>query len=335
MSSFELKESPIKNLILFKRFSKWKRKIKKIEKNFPEIKSLRTESSLQKQEKEELKECTFHPKINLSSSTRNFKNKKTIDNDNDTSVYKRLYSNFKLYNQKKEMKKKEKEDFLNKEISFSPKVNKSFKSNSNSISTKNFDERLKYYNERRNKNIEKLEDMMKKDEQEKYTFQPQLNKNRGRSRNKEEITKKKEEEEEKPKPKKNLDIKRLEQLYSSYKNKKSKIMKIKEEMEKEEGITFKPYINTENSFYTREFNEKKSEILSNVKSERNNNFKSQKSIELQNYNYYNQPKKKVYSSKEREIITQNIINRLYGEGLQQQLLRNNIRPMQYSKANEY
>jgi hypothetical protein len=175
MSSFELKESPIKNLILFKRFSKWKRKIKKIEKNFPEIKSLRTESSLQKQEKEELKECTFHPKINLSSSTRNFKNKKTIDNDNDTSVYKRLYSNFKLYNQKKEMKKKEKEDFLNKEISFSPKVNKSFKSNSNSISTKNFDERLKYYNERRNKNIEKLEDMMKKYEQEKYTFQPQLN----------------------------------------------------------------------------------------------------------------------------------------------------------------
>ena len=105
-------------------------------------------------------------------------------------------------------------------------------------------------------------------------------------------------------------------------------------MEKEEGITFKPYINTENSFYTREFNEKKSEILSNVKSERNNNFKSQKSIELQNYNYYNQPKKKIYSSKEREIITQNIINRLYGEGLQQQLLRNNIRPIQYSKANE-
>ena len=202
MSSFELKESPIKNLILFKRFSKWKRKIKKIEKNFPEIKSLRTESSLQKQEKEELKECTFHPKINLSSSTRNFKNKKTIDNDSDTSVYKRLYSNFKQYNQKKELKKKEKEDFLNKEISFSPKVNKSFKSNSNSISTKNFDERLKYYKERRNKNIEKLEDMMKKDEQEKYTFQPQLNKNRGRSRNKEEIIKKKEEEEEKPKPKK-------------------------------------------------------------------------------------------------------------------------------------
>ena len=112
------------------------------------------------------------------------------------------------------MKKKEKEDFLNKEISFSPKVNKSFKSNSNSISTKNFDERLKYYIERRNKNIEKLEDMMKKDEQEKYTFQPQLNKNRGRSRNKEEITKKKEEEEEKPKPKKNLDFTRF--LYDRF-----------------------------------------------------------------------------------------------------------------------
>lgn len=327
---FNLNSSSLKYLLLFQKFSKWKRLIKN---NVLQEKGNQTfdEKLLSK---EELKECTFHPKINQSSSTRNFKNKKTIDNDSDTSVYKRLYSNFKQYNQKKELKKKEKEDFLNKEISFSPKVNKSFKSNSNSISTKNFDERLKYYKERRNKNIEKLEDMMKKDEQEKYTFQPQLNKNRGRSRNKEEIIKKKEEEEEKPKPKKNLDIKRLEQLYSSYKNKKSKIMKIKEEMEKEEGITFKPYINTENSFYTREFNEKKSEILSNVKSERNNNFKSQKSIELQNYNYYNQPKKKIYSSKEREIITQNIINRLYGEGLQQQLLRNNIRPMQYSKANE-
>ena len=124
---------------------------------------------------------------------------------------------------------------------------------------------------------------MKKDEQEKYTFQPQLNKNRGRSRNKEEITKKKEEEEEKPKPKKNLDIKRLEQLYSSYKNKKSKIMKIKEEMEKEEGITFKPYINTENSFYQKEFFEKKSEILNNNKSEKNkNHVKIKKSLDLKN-----------------------------------------------------
>ena len=82
---------------------------------------------------------------------------------------------------------------------------------------------------------------------------------------------------------KTLDIKRLERLYSSYKNKKSKIRKIQEEMEKEEGITFKPYINTENSFYQKEFSEKKSEILNSHKSERYpNHFKSQKSLDIQN-----------------------------------------------------
>ena len=105
-------------------------------------------------------------------------------------------------------------------------------------------------------------------------------------------------------------------------------------MEKEEGITFKPYINTENSFYQKEFSEKKSEILNSHKSERYpNHFKSQKSLDIQNNLItYNQPKKRIYSSKEKEIITQNIINRLYGEGLQQHLLRNNIQPMQYSKG---
>ncbi len=332
ISSFNLKNSPIKYLILFKRFTKWKRNTFKKKDNVQDLKSIQTESSINRYKIEELKECTFHPKINQSSSTRNFKNKKTIESDDDSSVYIRLYSNFKKYNLKKEAKKKEKDEIEKKEISFSPKLNKSFKSKSISISNKNFGERLQYYKDKRNKNIEKLEETIKKNEQEKYTFQPHLNKNRGRSKIKEEVKKK--EEEEKPKLRKNLDIKRLERLYSSYKNKKSKIRKIQEEMDKEEGITFKPYINTENSFYQKEFSEKKSEILNNYKSDRNpNHVKSQKSLDLQNnFNPFNQPKKRVYSSKEKEIITQNIINRLYGEGLQQHLLRNNIQPMQYSKG---
>ena len=322
----------MKYLILFKRFTKWKRNTFKKKDSIQDLKSIQTESSINRYKIDELKECTFHPKINQSSSTRNFKNKKTIESEDDSSVYIRLYSNFKKYNLKKEVKQKEKDEFEKKEISFSPKLNKSFKSKS--ISNKNFDERLKYYKDKKNKNIEKLEESIKKIEQEKYTFQPHLNKNRGRSKTKEEVKKK--EEEEKPKLRKTLDIKRLERLYSSYKNKKSKIRKIQEEMEKEEGITFKPYINTENSFYQKEFSEKKSEILNSHKSERYpNHFKSQKSLDIQNnLNTYNQPKKRIYSSKEKEIITQNIINRLYGEGLQQHLLRNNIQPMQYSKGYE-
>ena len=308
---FNLNSSSLKYLLLFQKFSKWKRLIKN---NVLQEKGNQTfdEKLLSK---EELKECTFHPRINSNYISL----KKEEEKDKKEKVFDRLYNDYQIYNLKREMKVNESEQ-LHKN-SFSPKLNRTPKK-FNKISNQSFSERLKIYQDKKKENIEKIS--IKKEEGKQYTFQPHLNENRGKSKNLE-IKNKKLEEENKPKLiKRNVDKQRIENLFSSYKEKQNKIEKIKLAMEKDEGITFKPYYETENSVLAQKYNKKLGQDDFLKRYEKYETLQTQRNEEKRKKYSPDKPRK-IYTSKEKEIITQNIIKRLYGEGLQDYLLKNNMK----------
>ena len=320
----------LKYLLLFKKFSKWKR-ILKNNRNQDKINQTFDNRSITKEELEELKECTFHPKINSNYySSRNSKKNTLKENEEEknSKVYERLYKDFLKYNLNKEVKKKESEQ-LNQN-SFSPKLNRTPKKY-NKISNQSFTERLKFFEDKKNEKLKNIGENIKKEEVKTYTFQPILNDNRRKvnieeMKKREKEKKQKEENEDKPKSiKRNVDKQRIENLFLSYKEKQNKIEKIKKEMEKDEGITFKPYIETENSVLAKKYNKKLGDDDFFKRKTRFETLQTQRTKENRKKYSPQRPKKRVYTSKEKEIITQNIINRLYGEGLQEHLLKNNMK----------
>ena len=320
----------LKYLLLFKKFSKWKR-ILKNNRNQDKINQTFDNRSITKEELEELKECTFHPKINSNYySSRNSKKNTLKENEEEknSKVYERLYNVFLKYNLNREVKKNESEQ-LNQN-SFSPKLNRTPKKY-NKISNQSFTERLKFFEDKKNEKLKNIGENIKKEEVKTYTFQPILNDNRRKvnieeMKKREKEKKQKEENEDKPKSiKRNVDKQRIENLFLSYKEKQNKIEKIKKEMEKDEGITFKPYIETENSVLAKKYNKKLGDDDFFKRKTKFETLQTQRSKENRKKYSPQRPKKRVYTSKEKEIITQNIINRLYGEGLQEHLLKNNMK----------
>ena len=101
------KSPSLKYLLLFKKFSKWKRLLKN-NKNQDKINQTFDNRSITKEELEELKECTFHPKINSNfNSSRNSKKNTLKENEEEknSKVYERLYKVFIKYNLNREVKK--------------------------------------------------------------------------------------------------------------------------------------------------------------------------------------------------------------------------------------
>ena len=300
----------------YKYLMKWYRNILLNKKNFINPYTY-YETSSSKQEKENLKECTFRPKINSSSSTRTFsKNNKEQYEYLNNSVYDRLYGKFIQYNLKKEIKKQENEQIIKKSVPFTPHLYKS-PENFKNIAQKNFNERQEIYKEKRNNNLKNLEDSINENVKTKCTFIPHLNKNRkahspkyyeNKNKKKEELEKLKNEHLKRP-----VDTKYIENLYNNYKLKKSKINKIKLEMDKESGITFKPFLSTENTNYSKSYKEKVNLYSFNNNNYNNNNHYEMNNNIYNNNNFENKNKNKLYTSKEKEQITKNIINKLYGE----------------------
>ena len=107
-----------------------------------------------------------------------------------------------------------------------------------------------------------------------------------------------------------VDYKKIEELYNDYKKMKNKIIKKRNELDIEQGITFHPEIYTNRKYYDKikdDFNTREEDYL------------NKKIQNIQNYqNYINEQNnslvnKKKYTKKEKEEITNNIINRLYKE----------------------
>ena len=284
------------------------------------------ETSRYKKEKEELKECTFRPTINTNSSTSIKRNRNCNDklNRNNTSVYERLYTDYIRMNLMKDMKRRETEKQMGDNISFSPKMFSTPKIYSTKLS-QSFSERMETFSSLKKEKSEKRIETIEKGFKDKYTFSPILNKNRNflsQRKALRENAKQNCKEEPQTKTKRNVDMNRIQSLYNTYKTKKQKLTNIKTEMEHDEGITFQPYFYTASSNIDRKYKSKLADFH-----QRNNMFirdKNEFINECKESQFDYQKSKRLYTSKEKEEITHNIINRLYINGLQKQLNRNNI-----------
>ena len=106
-----------------------------------------------------------------------------------------------------------------------------------------------------------------------------------------------------------LDRKKIEELYNDYKFKQMRLKLKKEEIEKEQGITFQPELISEKKYYDKinpDFYQREKIFLE----------KQQKNIEI--YKEYLESEKmgKKYSEEEKKEIYNNIVNKLYKNGIE-------------------
>ena len=106
-----------------------------------------------------------------------------------------------------------------------------------------------------------------------------------------------------------LERKKIEELYNDYKFKQMRLKLKKEEIEKEQGITFQPELISEKKYYDKinpDFYQREKIFLE----------KQQKNIEI--YKEYLESEKmgKKYSEEEKKEIYNNIVNKLYKNGIE-------------------
>lgn len=343
----------------------------------PKYNKLRLETSLEKKEKEDQNECTFHPDTTLSNSYHRptiYNDTNTLgnsNNPNNESVYDRLYRDSEKYETKRQIRKIESEHKLSETYNFKPDLN-STKNKFRNKSEITFNERQQSFLDKKMQNKEKLQHIMEEINNTKCSFSPKINshkfknqinsdrsnsqpahirlyeddKNRRIKSNQKirEINQQITEQcnsfvSRKPmlsninscyEPNVNtsssnnisfnnntgnsigFDSNKIEQLYKQYKKRPAKIQKIRQAMELESGITFEPYLNRNNKYYSRintNVIERTEQLLENKKKFVNDVNEAQERYWQENQYGY-----KKYTQNEKEEITQRIIQRLYGRG---------------------
>ena len=295
-------------------------------------------TSLEEKEMEELKECTFRPKINTShkhKALRNIFPREEVPKKDIQSTFDKLYSDNEKYKLAKELKTIDYEYMLGKNISFTPNLSNFRKSYSKN--EKNFEERQMEYLFKKNKNNEELKNKIDYDDQILCSFNPKIceyyNKNK---KNKEKSSssmpvfqrlyqdceKRKNSKEKKEieninkfntlskssSQKRNINYEFLNKLYEN--NREDIINKIKEKIYKEKGITFKP--NIEQNNYLKNVNGTFLERNEKWINEKKNFYEEEKMKQIENLKKNLQPKE--YTKEEKKQIINNIINRLYKKG---------------------
>ena len=306
-------------------------------------------TSLEEKELENLKECTFKPRINKSVSKKlnkseiKDKNKENKE-ENVISIFERLYKDEQKNKLSKELKTVDKEFNLGKTFSFAPKLNNKFKKFYKYQDHKNFVQRQREYMEKSDKKKEELRDEVDSKFDLLCPFNPKITNEKG----------------EYYKSKKNKTSEKNSQSYSVFKrlyldmmsrkemqeqkeleninkinemanyltadkkvnesdiierlldyNKDEIINKAKEKVEREEGVTFQPDI-MDNEYIQNvngNFLERNEQWLLNRKNYIEQ--ESAKQIEnIRNSGEFNNSNKK-YTIEEREQIINNVIERLY------------------------
>ena len=105
------------------------------------------------------------------------------------------------------------------------------------------------------------------------------------------------------------DKKTIEELYNDYKAKKTRLKLKQEEIEKEQGITFQPELISDKNYFNRinpDFYQREKIFLE----------KQQKNIETYKQYLDNEKSKKKYSQDEKKEIFNNIVSRLYKDGME-------------------
>ena len=374
------------------------------DKKCPKYERLRIETSVDKKEKEDLNECTFHPDTTLSNSyyrpTSCVNDNNTLGNinSNNESVYDRLYKDGEKYESKRQIKKLELEHMLSEQYNFKPAL----LSTPNKFRRKSkikFNERQKSFIDKKTQNKQKLQYIIDEDFNSKCSFSPKINATTthcNSNNNKSEFIMHSKnistpahirlyEDDKTRRMKTNqkireinqqiaeqcnsfvsrrydsgntnnnninsnginntsfsnslninnnnnnhngVDTHKIEELYKQYKKRPAKIQRIRQAMEMENGITFEPYLNRNNQYYSK--------INTNVLERSEQMLQHKKEFvrainEAQNrYWKENQYGYRKYSPLEKEEITQRIIQRLYGRGY----LQNNNNNGSSSKGND-
>jgi len=124
---------------------------------------------------------------------------------------------------------------------------------------------------------------------------------------------------------KSVDYQKLEELYNDYKKKKIKIKEKQEHIDNEIGITFNPILINGEKYANKiepNFLEREKKFVENQKNR----------IEAyRNYLIKERERNKKEFSGDKKIIIKNVVDRLYKEGLEKVLIRNNTKPNIFSK----
>ena len=324
--------------------------------NLNKSKSKDKNLTLISKEQEELKECTFKPKINNYTP---FTNNSEISTTNKSKginrqIINKLYSDNKRRIDKREMELQSKNKKDEKENTFQPvlisKTPKNLK--------QNFEERLKNFDNQKNINLEKLRENNENLFINQHTFSPDISKSQrsvsrsfssekinipiherlyhiGEEQKRKKLLKEKEinlqiknsanspinrNKENINKLNSSVDYKKIEELYNDYKKMQNKLLKKRTDLDIEQGITFQPEIFTNRKYYDKidiDFHSREEYYLNK---KQQNLYYQQNLIDEQNNNMSSRKK---YSKKEKEEIANNIINRLYKEGVEKYKKRRN------------
>lgn len=302
-------------------------------------------TSLEEKELEELKECTFRPKINNSRAINRIRNNISEEKDTSTiiskkgiqSTFDKLYHDNEKYKLTKEMKTIDHEYLLGKKISFTPNIinNYYFRKSYSSYSKgdKNFEERQNEYLFKRNQKCEELKNKINSDNERLCSFNPKINnvqreyyqiKNEKNisipvfERLYEDCIKRKVWQEQKefeninkfnnlPNCKSQKRVLNKDLINKLYENKKEEIInRTREKIDKEIGITFNPQINDND--YLKKVNGTFLERNEKMVNKKNIFVEEEKIKQIENLK---KSKAKKYTKEERLQIVNNIIKRLY------------------------
>ena len=272
--------------------------------------ALTEETKIENLKDEEMNNLIFKPKINI-------KNEKSINLKRIEKLY--------LDNQRKFDKRTEgiiiRDNKLSQENTFQPKfISKSVKK-----LKKNFSIRMHKFNKIKEEKKNKLMKSIETDYSTIYTFSPQLNINNTQKtiniyntkkipayqrlyhqrRNQKRIV-----ENTNSFNSKSVDYKKIEKLYDEYKILKEKRKKEQQILDKERGLTFNPLLINGNKYLDKiipDFFEREKKFVE----EQKNHINAYK-------NLFNKEKEKYLKKycENKKIIIQNVVNRLYTEGIQ-------------------
>ncbi len=301
-------------------------------------------TSLESKELEDLKECTFKPRINnilISSMKQSRSQTQNKSRDNIESIFERLYKDEEKNKLSKELRTIDREYTIGKKFSFTPNINDKLKNIYRYQQHKNFAQRQREYMEKIDKKREDLRGKIDSEFDLICSFNPKITNEKGeyyiiKNKKKEknmakssvfrrlykDVEKRQELREQKEKEnidkfnemanyltldKKVNDTSLIERLFDN--RKEDIINKTREKVEKEEGITFQPDIGDND--YIQNINSNFMERNEDWIIRRNNFIEEENAKQLENLRNNGIGNKKKYTSEEREQIINNIIERLY------------------------
>jgi len=124
---------------------------------------------------------------------------------------------------------------------------------------------------------------------------------------------------------KSVDYQKIEELYNDYKKKKIKIKQKQQTLDNEKGLTFNPLLVNGEKYLDKvepNFFEREKKFVENQR----NHIEAYK-------NFLIKEKEKYFKrySEDKKIIIKNVVDRLYKEGLEKYMIRNNTKPNIHTK----